>query len=175
MAADAQNQARPRRPGGQFAHEARAWNEISLPVSGAAEKSIAKLKGAEAVAVPSGLSTALSVGFRERCAKSWSGWRPGTLARQRVSGVTRPRLSLVHVRFAFRGARGQAGKQPASQPKASRRLLLLPLSPCYKRNVERRSSLEGFLLSFCRPEFRGGLVRCELMHIQRHASSRRRG
>jgi tRNA uridine 5-carboxymethylaminomethyl modification enzyme len=93
-------------------NEARAV-ETEIKFAGYLEqqkKSIAKLKAAEAVAIPEwleyGVISGLSLEMREKLERV----RPGTIGQAgRISGVTPAALSLVHVSIRLQGARRQAG------------------------------------------------------------------
>ena len=93
-------------------NEARAV-ETEIKFAGYLEqqkKSIAKLKAAEAVAIPEwleyGVISGLSLEMREKLERV----RPGTIGQaSRISGVTPAALSLVHVSIRLQGARRQAG------------------------------------------------------------------
>jgi tRNA uridine 5-carboxymethylaminomethyl modification enzyme len=95
-------------------NEARAV-ETEIKFAGYLEqqkKSIAKLKGAEAVAVPEWLEYGAISGLSREMREKLERVRPGTIGQaSRISGVTPAALSLVHVSIRLQGARRQAGKQ----------------------------------------------------------------
>ena len=95
-------------------NEARAV-ETEIKFAGYLEqqkKSIAKLKAAEAVAVPEWLEYGAISGLSREMREKLERVRPGTIGQaSRISGVTPAALSLVHVSIRLQGARRQAGKQ----------------------------------------------------------------
>jgi tRNA uridine 5-carboxymethylaminomethyl modification enzyme len=95
-------------------NEARAV-ETEIKFAGYLEqqkKSIAKLKAAEAVAVPEWLEYGAISGLSREMREKLERVRPGTIGQaSRISGVTPAALSLVHVSIRLQGARRLAGKQ----------------------------------------------------------------
>ncbi|MFY9856004.1 MAG: tRNA uridine-5-carboxymethylaminomethyl(34) synthesis enzyme MnmG [Terracidiphilus sp.] len=95
-------------------NEARAV-ETEIKFAGYLEqqkKSIAKLKAAEAVAIPEWLEYGVISGLSREMREKLERVRPGTIGQaSRISGVTPAALSLVHVSIRLQGARRLAGKQ----------------------------------------------------------------
>jgi tRNA uridine 5-carboxymethylaminomethyl modification enzyme len=93
-------------------NEARAV-ETEIKFAGYLEqqkKSIAKLKAAEAVAIPEWLEYGVISGLSREMREKLERVRPGTIGQaSRISGVTPAALSLVHVSIRLQGARRQAG------------------------------------------------------------------
>jgi tRNA uridine 5-carboxymethylaminomethyl modification enzyme len=93
-------------------NEARAV-ETEIKFAGYLEqqkKSIAKLKAAEAVAIPEWLEYGVISGLSREMREKLERVRPGTIGQAgRISGVTPAALSLVHVSIRLQGARRQAG------------------------------------------------------------------
>jgi tRNA uridine 5-carboxymethylaminomethyl modification enzyme len=105
-------------------NEARAV-ETEIKFAGYLEqqkKSIAKLKAAEAVAVPEWLEYGAISGLSREMREKLERVRPGTIGQaSRISGVTPAALSLVHVSIRLQGARRQAGKQAGVAAKSVER------------------------------------------------------
>jgi len=95
-------------------NEARAV-ETEIKFAGYLEqqrKSIAKLKAAEAVAIPEWLEYGVISGLSREMREKLERVRPATIGQaSRISGVTPAALSLVHVSIRLQGARRPAGKQ----------------------------------------------------------------
>jgi tRNA uridine 5-carboxymethylaminomethyl modification enzyme len=93
-------------------NEARAV-ETEIKFAGYLEqqkKSIAKLKAAEAVAIPEWLEYGVISGLSREMREKLERVRPGTIGQaSRIPGVTPAALSLVHVSIRLQGARRQAG------------------------------------------------------------------
>jgi tRNA uridine 5-carboxymethylaminomethyl modification enzyme len=76
------------------------------------KKSIAKLKAAEAVAIPGWLEYGVISGLSREMREKLERVRPGTIGQaSRISGVTPAALSLVHVSIRLQGARRPAAQQ----------------------------------------------------------------
>jgi len=103
-------------------NEARAV-ETEIKFAGYLEqqkKSIAKLKAAEAVAIPEWLEYGVISGLSREMREKLERVRPGTIGQaSRISGVTPAALSLVHVSIRLQGARRQTGKQAGVVAEAS--------------------------------------------------------
>jgi tRNA uridine 5-carboxymethylaminomethyl modification enzyme len=97
-------------------NEARAV-ETEIKFAGYLEqqkKSIAKLKAAEAVAIPEWLEYGVISGLSREMREKLERVRPATIGQaSRISGVTPAALSLVHVSIRLQGARRPAEKQTA--------------------------------------------------------------
>ncbi len=95
-------------------NEARAV-ETEIKFAGYLEqqrKSIAKLKSAEAVAIPEWLEYGAISGLSREMREKLERVRPGTIGQaSRISGVTPAALSLVHVSIRLQGARRPTEKQ----------------------------------------------------------------
>jgi tRNA uridine 5-carboxymethylaminomethyl modification enzyme len=95
-------------------NEARAV-ETEIKFAGYLEqqkKSIAKLKAAEAMAIPEWLEYGVISGLSREMREKLERVRPGTIGQaSRISGVTPAALSLVHVSIRLQGARRLAGRQ----------------------------------------------------------------
>jgi tRNA uridine 5-carboxymethylaminomethyl modification enzyme len=98
------------------------------------KKSIAKLKAAEAVAIPEWLEYGVISGLSREMREKLERVHPGTIGQaSRISGVTPAALSLVHVSIRLQGARRLAGRQakPASWPKTPKPIVTdCPCRPC---------------------------------------------
>ncbi len=94
-------------------NEARAV-ETEIKFAGYLEqqkKSIAKLKAAEAVAIPEWLEYGVISGLSREMREKLERVRPGTIGQaSRISGVTPAALSLVHVSIRLQGAQRPVGK-----------------------------------------------------------------
>ena len=97
-------------------NEARAV-ETEIKFAGYLEqqkKSIAKLKAAEAVAIPEWLEYGVISGLSREMREKLERVRPATIGQaSRISGVTPAALGLVHVSIRLQGARRPAEKQTA--------------------------------------------------------------
>jgi tRNA uridine 5-carboxymethylaminomethyl modification enzyme len=79
------------------------------------KKSIAKLKAAEAVAIPEWLEYSVISGLSREMRETLERVRPITIGQaSRIPGVTPAALSLVHVSIKTQGAKAQGAKKIAS-------------------------------------------------------------
>jgi tRNA uridine 5-carboxymethylaminomethyl modification enzyme len=79
------------------------------------KKSIAKLKAAEAVAIPEWIEYGAISGLSREMRETLERVRPITIAQaSRIPGVTPAALSLVHVSIKIQGAKAQGAKKLAS-------------------------------------------------------------
>ncbi len=87
------------------------------------KKSIAKLKAAEAVAIPEWLEYSAISGLSREMRETLERVRPITIGQaSRIPGVTPAALGLVHVSIKTQGARTQAGKSPAAKAQSPEEL-----------------------------------------------------